>query len=191
MPKLRILIICAVLIGIVLAAYYHSSYPSVRFPEEYIYIHVRPDYIEVEGRYVYVNPNPFPVIQAMFYPLPVDMQHPAPDGITVINAGTGEKIRSHHYFGDHRFTLFFMPHETKSVTVRYRQKSFDNRATYILLTTGLWKHPLDYAEYMVMAEGVRITQSNYPLAKMQNNALGFTKREFMPHEDWLIAWQKI
>ncbi len=58
-------------------------YPIARFARERIELYVRPGSITVIGYYVYKNPYPFPVVQGLSIPVPVDNDHPMPEAISV------------------------------------------------------------------------------------------------------------
>lgn len=51
-----------ILAALVLFPFLAGFYPTVRFPREYIDVHVFPGHITVKARYVYKNPFPFPVV---------------------------------------------------------------------------------------------------------------------------------
>ncbi len=81
-PKLdfgsSILLYSSLLLCALVLPFPAGFYPIVRFPEEQIDIDVYPDHVWVKGIYVYRNPFPFPVIQGLVTPLPVNSDHPEP-----------------------------------------------------------------------------------------------------------------
>jgi len=57
-------------------------WPIVRFTRERIEVYVRPGSITVVGYYVYKNRFPFPVVQGLSVPFPIDENHPMPEELS-------------------------------------------------------------------------------------------------------------
>ena len=135
--------------------------PIVHFVRERIDIAVYPEEVRVEGLYVYRNPWPFPVLQGLSIPLPVDAAHPMPTELTAArlapDAGT-VSLRS--ILGHDSFELRFHAHEEVHVIVRYRQYAPTKDARYLLTTTRPWRRPLEHAVYTLTPHGVALTGSN-------------------------------
>lgn len=166
--------------------------PALRFTRERIDIAVRSSSIEVTGLYVYRNPWPISMKQRLFYPFPVDGSHPAPSWVQVTqvdprtSADLGE-IPTDWRRGTPRFSVSAPAGGEVHVRVMYQQSSTIPSASYILLTTKLWKRPLEFGEYYLWPQGVRITRSSYPLDGAA--PLSFVRRDFMPDQDWRFTWQ--
>jgi hypothetical protein len=165
-------------------------YPLVRFPAEQIDIQVYPDFVRVEGSYVYTNPFPFPVIQGLSLPLPVDATHPMPVEITVERvAPRPHTLPLRFILGRYRFDLAFAARETIQIKAHYRQQAPGKQARYILTTTYPWCRPLEEGRYRLMARGVTILTSNYLLTASAPGVLHFERTAFMPQHDWQFSWE--
>jgi hypothetical protein len=164
-------------------------YPIVRFPEEQIDIEVYQDHIWVKGIYVYKNPFPFPVIQSLTIPLPMDADHPEPIMLSVKELASHKNpIPLKYLFGAHRFSLNFDAKEEISVSVSYRQQAPKKNARYILISTKAWRRPLSRGLYRIFPKHVRMTYSNYTLNK-SDSFFFFQKESFMPPKDWEFSWE--
>jgi len=186
----RSLIILALLCAAILLPFITGLYPTVRFPREFIDVHVYPDHVRVEALYVYKNPFPFPVIQGFHYPLPVDDKHPMPEDVYAEVLGPDARvIPVKHIYGRHLFEAYFHGSEESTVLVTYDQPSLDRTGTYIITSTKEWKRPLDYALYRIFSHGVRITSCNYALMKHKEGYQYFERNDFMPRENWHFTWE--
>lgn len=165
-------------------------YPIVRFTEEQIDIHVYPDYIIVEGYYIYKNPFPFPVAQGFSIPFHIDKSHPMPVQISVKRLSPAQgHVPIIYLLGRHRFDLRFSTGEEVRIQVSYRQQAQKRDAMYILTTTKPWRRPLVYGIYKLYTEGVNITSSNYLLQSDEPGVFSFYSKDFMPREDWHFSWE--
>jgi hypothetical protein len=165
-------------------------YPIVRFTEEEIDIFVHKNHIEMKGIYFYSNPFPFPVIQGMSVPLPIDSGHPHPVNLRAIEISPESKaIPIRFFLGKHRFDLKFKPKEEVKILIQYYQYSPKRNAHYILTTTKPWKHPLDRGMYRLFPEDVNIISSNYTLKRDVSDFLFFGQTNFMPKSDWHFSWE--
>ena len=177
------------LLFIILFPFLAGLYPIVRFPEEQIDIEIYPDHVWVQGTYVYKNPFPFPVIQGLTIPLPVDADHPEPFLLAAKELSPGEKpIPIQYLLGVHRFNLTFGAKEEIKVCVKYRQQAPAKNARYILISTKAWRRPLTRGLYRIFLKSVRMTSSNYKL-NQSDSFLFFQKESFMPHKDWVFSWE--
>jgi hypothetical protein len=164
--------------------------PVARFVRERIDIAVYPDEVRVVGRYVYKNPWPFPVVQGLSIPLPVDESHPMPTELTAdrLSPDAGP-ISLRTLLGRTGFELSLRANEEAQIVVRYRQHAPTRDGRYLLTTTGPWRHPLDQAVYAMTLHEVRLIRSNYALRADAEGELGFTRTDFMPPEDWIFQWE--
>lgn len=164
--------------------------PTVRFTHEEIDIEVHKTHVRMIGTYHYQNPFPFPVTQGLSIPLPISEDEPSPINIQVrILKPDGDIIPTHFIMGLHRFNLRFSSHETIDILVQYEQHTPNNKARYILTTTQPWRRPLNSGRYRLFANAVTIKESNYPVAPLSENTVGFTKTDFMPPFDWQFIWE--
>jgi hypothetical protein len=174
-----------------LCLYLAGVYPLIRFTEEQIDVFIHEDHVWVEGKYIYENPFPFPMIQGFTLPLPVDSDHPEPF-ILVANTLRPDKkpIPLKYVLGVHRFSLKFDAKAKIIFSVTYRQQAPAKSARYILETTQAWKRPLNYGLYRIFPKRVRLTSSNYRLDQ-SGSYLFFQKEKFMPQKDWMFSWEEI
>lgn len=164
--------------------------PIVRFVRERIDIAVYPEEVRVEGLYVYRNPWPFPVVQGLSIPLPVDATHPMPTDLTATRlAPDAAAIPLRNILGQDSFELRFRAHEEARVIVRYRQLAPTRDARYLLLTTKPWRRPLLHGVYRLLPVGVTVLASNYALQQNSQGILIFQRDHFMPREDWQFSWE--
>ena len=148
--------------------------PLCRFAEEDITIDVWPQEVVVSGVYRYENPLPFPVRQTLLTPLPVDSDHPEP---YAIDATPCHLVR---VMGRYQCEMELRSSGAAVLSLRYRQYAPKHTARYLLTTTAPWRRPLRLGRYRIVPHGITITGSNYPLE--------FSRRNFMPHEDWQLSW---
>ncbi len=164
--------------------------PIVRFTDEQINIRVFKDHVEMQGTYVYQNPFPFPVVQGLAVPLPIDADHPTPVQISARQQGPKQKpLVTRYLLGRHRFNLFFKANERIQIAVEYRQQTPKKTAIYLLTTTQPWKHPIQKGVYRLVPQQVVITHSNYALKPEGNHHFRFERQNFMPQEDWYFTWK--
>lgn len=164
--------------------------PIVRFTQEQIDIRVYPDYVLMQGIYVYQNPFPFPVVQGLSVPFPVDTDHPTPIQLSARQLVPKPKqIETHYILGRHRFKLLFNAYEEIHLAVEYRQQAPKRNARYLLTTTAPWKHPLQRGMYRLFPQEVIITRSNYVLEPGDHNNFRFQRKNFMPPHDWYFSWK--
>ena len=164
--------------------------PIVRFTDEQIDIQVFPEHVVMQGTYVYQNPYPFPVVQGLSVPFPIDSDHPTPILMTARQLGTKPRLLETRYLlGRHRFNVIFKANEQVQIAVEYRQQASQQNATYLLTTTKPWKRPLQKGLYRLWPQQVVITGSNYDLESAGHNHLSFEREHFMPQEDWSFSWK--
>jgi hypothetical protein len=173
-----------------LALVFAGVVPAARFARERIEITVRPGRIDVDGTYAFRNPLPFPILQGLSYPIPVDAAHPEPATIdAALLGGEDAPERSLGWYrlaGSPHFSVPVPAGGTARVRVRYSQDS-PGVGTYLLTTTRPWGRPLDRGEYQLKPVGVRIARSSYPLDGA--DGLSFARDGFMPDRDWRFEWQ--
>jgi hypothetical protein len=186
-PHLRIVyvIACGTLIAL---PFMLGLVPAVKFERERIDIDAYPDAVTIDGKYVYRNPWPICVVQALVVPVPTDALHAVPSKIEVTDHN--EDLPSFASGSEKAVLVAFSPFQRKVVRVRYRQVRGTENATYILKTTKPWRRPLDFAEYTLTEHGTELVASNYALAR-QSQTYFWERSRFMPDEDWHFAWRKL
>ncbi|MBN1881612.1 MAG: hypothetical protein JW885_05510 [Deltaproteobacteria bacterium] len=166
--------------------------PVVRFTEEQIDITVYPDRVHVRGTYVYDNFLPFPVIQGLTVPLPIDQDNPSPVLIRVAALKPAhEPFPVRYLLGAYRCEVTVPPRDSVTIMVEYIQYAPNKNACYLLTTTRLWRRAIERGEFRLMPEGVEIIHSTYPLIHADTHVLFFQKEDFMPTEDWDFSWKVI
>ena len=164
--------------------------PIVRFTEEQIDIRVYPDHVLMQGVYVYQNPFPFPVVQGLSVPFPVDKDHPTPVQLEARQLVPKPKhLETRYILGRHRFNLVFNAYEEIHIAVEYRQQAPERNARYLLTTTAPWKHPLQKGMYRLFPQDVNIIRSNYTLEAGDHENFIFQRQNFMPQDDWYFSWK--
>lgn len=164
--------------------------PIVRFTEEQIDIRVYPDYVVMQGIYVYQNPFPFPVVQGLSVPFPIDVDHPTPIQLSARQLAPKQKtLKTRYILGRHRFNLLFNAYEQIQISVEYRQQAPKRNAKYLLSTTKPWRRPLRKGMYRLFPQEVIITRSNYALESGDYADFRFQRKNFMPQEDWYFSWK--
>lgn len=176
---------------LMIGALFSGLIPAVQFRREWITVTVRPEAFEVSGVYEYVNPWPVATSQGLTIPFPVDVRHPAPATVRVRRVSVDDgrdmgPIPVRWLAGKPRFTVFISAHGRVHARVEYVQRSTDGTGTYLLTTTRPWGRSLDYGEYTMYAECVRLDRSNYPLGGADGRT--FVRERFMPEHDWRFAW---
>jgi len=175
---------------LVLLACVAGLLPLARFDSEQITIHVFPEHVTVDGLYYYRNPYPFQIVQGMSIPFPTDEHHPAPIELRVEELWpVSQEIPFRNLMGRPRFDLPLRAHETVCLRVHYYQRALGGEARYILTTTQPWIRPLREGEYRVIADGVTVLNSNYPLTSSSGGMAIFRRTQFMPAQDWSFSWQ--
>ena len=164
--------------------------PIVRFTEEQIDIRIFPDHVVMQGTYVYQNPFPFPVVQGLSVPFPIDSDHPTPIQLLTRQLDPEPKsLKTRYLLGRHRFNVFFKANERIQIAVEYRQQTPQQNATYLLTTTRPWKHPLRKGLYRLLPQQVAVTGSNYALESSGIDHFKFERQHFMPQDDWYFSWK--
>ena len=164
--------------------------PIVRFTDEKIDIRVYPDHVLMHGIYVYQNPFPFPVVQGLSVPFPIDADHPTPIQLSIRQLGLKSRpLATRYLLGAHRFNLSFNAREQIQIAVEYRQQASKKNATYLLTTTKPWRLPLREGRYQLHPQEVMITRSNYTLEPGGDDYFKFERKNFMPQADWHFSWK--
>ena len=140
----------------------------------------------VDGLYVLRNQTEATQVSTMFYPIPVDADHPFPSQIKVTGART--KTRA----GGILWRLHLPPRQESAVHVRYEQSCRTPSARYVLTTTGRWGEALEDATYEVrwprVWRDVRVSYDGDLTTEGDQRVLRFTKQDFLPERDLVLTW---
>jgi hypothetical protein len=161
----------------------------VIFVEEEVAVSVFPDRIEVRGDYYFENPRPFPALQLIGYPYPVDENHPVPSSVRAeLLAPNAHPLSVWNAFDQTFLVLWVGARARKSIRIEYTQEAKTPDAVYILTTTKDWPRPLEKAVLRLEPQGVDITHSSLPLTKNADHTLEYRSEDFLPTNDWGFSW---
>ncbi|MBX3465606.1 MAG: hypothetical protein KF878_01755 [Planctomycetes bacterium] len=161
--------------------------PLVRFTRERIELHARPGALTVDGRYVYENPWPLPLVQGLDVPFAQGDGQAAPATVAafVVDAGGAETpLPVRWVLGRPRVSVTVPARGAVELRVRFEQVCAAGRGTYLLTTTRPWGRPLVEAEYLVRTDRVRLVRSSLPLDAGDRTV----RRDFLPEDDWRLEW---
>jgi hypothetical protein len=188
-PFLAGLLLCTVL---ALPSVSDPPAGGIRFQKEHIQVFVRPKSIRVQGFYTFVNPEPFPRRETLFYPIPVDSLHPPQDYVLVrvANGALPTKPMGNGVV----FAIEVPASGSLDVEVIYEQTSLDGSGCYILTSTAEWKEPLERASFDIhVPDSIEIDWMAYD-ARAKKTPRGervyaFSKEHFMPEKDLCLRWR--
>jgi hypothetical protein len=160
----------------------------VHFAREEIAMDVRPGTLEVRGMYHFTCSAREPLVASMFYPFPLDSNHPYPDSV---------EIRQHGFQKQDSgvsFRMHFKPGAEDSFFAYYRQPLRANSATYIVTTTRKWQRPIDLAQFRVTVpasfKDVKLTFKADSVAKSDSTVTyHFARKRFFPDRDVTVTWR--
>ena len=142
--------------------------------------------LEVDATYSFRNLADSNINMTMFYPFPVDVDHPYPTETDVWGVKwrrTGKGLL---------WSVAMAPKARMDVRVRYVQAYRKNAVRYILATTGYWGAPLEDARYEVRVPAgfrdVRLSYPAYSTNKGRFRIYSFTKSGFLPDRDLVVTW---
>ena len=157
------------------------------FYRERVVISLAPGEVAVEGLYFFRNTSSRERRARVYYPFPIDEDHPYPDQVEVEGFQFTREERGISWWMD------FPACSATTVKVRYQQRLYMNSATYILTSTLYWKRPLRRAEFVIKApldwQGLTISYS--PDRRVTKGGFVYyyiTKTDFMPDRDLVIRW---
>ncbi len=162
--------------------------PIARFTRERIDIRVAPGAINVEGRYFYRNPLPFPIVQGLSIPVPGAPEFAGAAKVSATDESHAVALPVAMIAGTPRLQIRLAAFEEICVRVRYEQYASANRGRYILTTTRAWGRPLERGVYTLRADDAEITGSNYTLVAADPGFM-FERHQFMPAMDWQFSWR--
>jgi hypothetical protein len=158
----------------------------IQFKEESIRVTVGAGRMEVDALYVFRNRTEVKHLSTMFYPFPIDDNHPYPDRIDVKGARFLRREKGLIW------KLEIGPNEERAVEVTYSQECRLPEARYILTTTGRWGEELERADYeVVWPESLGDVQVSYEGRQETadgKTTLRFSRQAFMPSRDLVVKW---
>jgi hypothetical protein len=165
---------------------------GIRFQKEHITIFVHEKSIRVDGLYTFINPDPSPCRQALFYPIPTDSLHPAQDYVLV--RAEGRVLATKPFANGVAFGVTVPASGQLTVEVIYEQSSRDRSGCYILTSTAEWEAPLEHASFEIrVPEGIDLDWMAYDadtvLSEGGERIYAFSRTEFMPEKDLCIRWR--
>lgn len=144
--------------------------------------------IDLYASYFFQNITDSTQKTSMFYPFPMDADHPYPDLIEVSTA------KWHKVKKGIVWRLKLAPHGRAVVEVHYAQAFKKPVARYILTTTGYWGRPFQTADYEVrVPDGFRNVHVSFKGQSSHKNGLTvyrFTKTIFLPDRDLVVTWSR-
>lgn len=182
------LLLCAAL---ALPAGSEPTREGIRFQKEHIRVFVRPKSIRVQGLYTFVNPEPSPRRENLFYPIPVDSLHPPQDYVLV---RVGERTVQNKPAGNGVVFAIDVPaNGSLAVEVIYEQTCLDGSGCYILTTTAEWKEPLEHASFEIhVPDSIEIDWMAYDARAKgggrKEKVYAFSRDDFMPEKDLCLRW---
>jgi hypothetical protein len=172
-----------------------GSEPSgegLRFRSEHIQVFVRAKSIRVQGLYTFVNAEPAPRRETLFYPIPVDSLHP-PQDYVLVRIGDGA-VRTKPLGNGVVFAVDVPANGSLDVEVIYEQTCLDGSGCYILTTTAEWKEPLEHASFEIhVPDSIEIDWMAYDAdserAGRKGRVYAFSREDFMPEKDLCLRWR--
>jgi len=190
----------------------NDNIEMIKFIKEDLEIYIYDGYVDVRGKYIYLNPSHFYGTNAdIIYPFMVNENIGEPYSIQVLD-NSGQEIQ---FDTDYTVTLdyddasetspeilyeklinfnFYIGQEKReAIFINFKQPCYSNEFTYILSTTLTWGEPLEEARFTVyIGNSLGELDSNYPFAKISENEQ-FTKyyleeTSFFPKDDMLLKW---
>lgn len=185
-----LLLSCLLLVGISIAGCRLNPCRedgTIVFYKERVVISLAPGEVTVEGVYFFRNTSSRERRVRIYYPFPIDEDHPYPDRIEVEGFQFTREDRGISW------SMSFPACSDTSVRVRYRQKLYANSAAYTLTTTRYWKKPLRRAEFIIKVprDWEALTISYPPDRREAKDGLVYyyiTETDFMPDKDLVIRW---
>jgi hypothetical protein len=170
-----------------------SETPSqgIRFQKERIQVFVRAKSIRVQGLYTFVNPEPSPRRETLFYPIPVDSLHPPQDYVLVrVANGT---VTTKPLGNGVVFAIDVPADGSLDVEVIYEQTCLDGSGCYILTSTAEWKAPLEHASFEIhVPDSIEIGWMAYDVRAKdggrKERVYAFSRDDFMPEKDLCLRW---
>jgi hypothetical protein len=184
--------ILSLLLCAALAAGYESPSTGIRFQKEHIKVFVGSKSIRVQGLYTFVNPDPAPRREALFYPIPVDSLHP-PQDYVLVRIGN-RSIPTKNMEGGVGFGVEVPGSGSLAVEVIYEQTCLDRSGCYILTSTAEWKAPLEHASFEIhVPDSIEIEWMAYDAgakdAGRKERVYAFSRDDFMPEKDLCLRWR--
>ena len=179
----RLLIILGLIIFSQVSVYGHLS-----FVKEKLTITVHPAYCELDGDYIFLNPNR--VSAKILYPFVINEKLGFPDSI-LIRDQSGEIIS--HKNKSSGVTFHFR--KSTFFNAYYRQKTANHYFEYILTTTQAWRSPLKEMIIKIkISKELDLTDLSLSYNAMEDNGdfttYIITRNNYMPKKNIIIRWSE-
>jgi hypothetical protein len=164
----------------------------VIFEREVIEVTLGVGRIRVAGTYHFRNNSDSPLIQGLYYPVPVDSTHPFPDRIVVtVGADTLDYQTSPAAV---MFRVLLPAGGPVVVRVCYEQACPSSDACYILTTTAAWNRPLNRADFFIrVPDDLILEWAAYDIDEVTYgegvSIHQFSRMDFMPDRDLCLRWR--
>ncbi len=182
------LLLCAAL---ALPAASEPTREGIRFQKEHIQVFLRAKSIRVRGLYTFLNLEPAPRRETLFYPIPVDSLHP-PQDYVLVRIGDGA-VQTKPLGNGVVFAIDVPANGSLAVEVIYEQSCLDGSGCYILTTTAEWKEPLEHASFEIhVPDSIEIDWMAYDAGENNSSrkerVYAFSRDDFMPEKDLCLRW---
>jgi hypothetical protein len=143
--------------------------------------------VEIRGHYVLANSGDRRTVRRIYFPFAVDAAHPYPTDVSV-STGRHDRLRDGIVFG-----VDAPPHGEVEFDVRYRQRTTDRSATYIVTSARSWNDPLDEAVLVVSGPAGWMPEAlSFPMQPRTDGSGRVTHEtvieRFFPDRELSVSW---
>jgi hypothetical protein len=168
-------------------------HPSkIEFESEDISIKLSPGWANIDGSYIFINPEDKDRVINIFYPFYIDDGIEHPNKISVIFEGN---IIDYEWEGMEgiTFKIKISAYGRRELKVSFSQQCKENRFVYILTTTKKWGKPLISAKYSIHTDNdIGDITVPYEFSRSSetdgSNLYTMSVNNFMPEKDLIIKW---
>ncbi|QQS35645.1 MAG: hypothetical protein IPM56_15580 [Ignavibacteriales bacterium] len=166
---------------------FQSDSSWIDFIDEVVQVDCYGGEFEVTGNYTFRNNKGNMVVAKVFYPFPVDEKYNYPHEIYL------EEFDYKTLESGVSWAMAFDSSETKSFDIRYKQKTNDKSAKYILYTTQHWENPVLNAKFIISVPKKFLNvKISYPPSKTEekDNRIfySFVIKNLKTIKDIIITW---
>jgi hypothetical protein len=167
---------------------------DILFESESVFVDIKlPDTVSVHGSYLFVNPKPEAVTQAILYPFPVDSTMGFPFSASIRRENSPKELPYSKTYNGILFASEVGSKDSARYHITYSQKVKGNNGRYILTTTQQWGRPLHYSALSVSIAANRVLKfvsfdTDSVLLKSNKLEYRFFFRNFMPVKDLIFTW---
>jgi len=171
----------------------HILYPNkIEFESEDISINIFSDSVNVDGSYIFINPESKDRIVKIIYPFYIDDSIGQPNNISVIYEGNIIDYEWEEMKGI-IFKIKIPAYGRRELNVSFTQQCKENRFVYILTTTKKWGKSLISAKYSIHTDNsISDITVPYEFSRIPTDNAGslytMSVNNFMPDKDLIIMW---